>query len=283
LQSFNELFWGRKLAIATKHGKEQVIAPIFEKRLGVTCYVPSEFDTDLLGTFTGEVERTTPLATAKEKCLRGMSLANCDLGIASEGSFGPHPDYPFIPANEELLLLIDKKNNLEISMQELSIETNFNSQEICTENELIDFANRAKFPEHKVILRKSYAEPTDIIKDISDWEELMKAFSYLSTKHNKVYAETDMRAMRNPMRMKVIEQTAEKLLSKILTGCPACGTPGFGIAAKKDGLPCKLCKSPTRSVLSYIYICLHCQHREEHIFPHHKKTEDPQYCDTCNP
>ena len=51
---FNE----RKLLIATKHGKEKVIAPIIEKALSVSCHTANNFDTDLLGTFTGEVERT---------------------------------------------------------------------------------------------------------------------------------------------------------------------------------------------------------------------------------
>jgi hypothetical protein len=85
-------FEGRQLLIATKHNKERVIAPLFEKALGVTCIVPDNFDTDLLGTFSGEVEREQdPLSTARRKCLLAMQQANCDLAIASEGSFGPHP------------------------------------------------------------------------------------------------------------------------------------------------------------------------------------------------
>lgn len=85
------MFEGRKLIIATMHQKETVIAPILEKALGVHCFIDQTFDTDLLGTFSGEVERKLdPIATAKEKCLRAMRANNCDLGIASEGSFGAH-------------------------------------------------------------------------------------------------------------------------------------------------------------------------------------------------
>lgn len=51
--------------------------------------VDASFDTDMLGTFTGEVERKLdPLATVREKCLRAMKHNHCDLGVASEGSFG---------------------------------------------------------------------------------------------------------------------------------------------------------------------------------------------------
>ena len=51
------LFEGRKVVIATKHKKELVIAPLLEKNLGVTCFVPDDFDSDALGTFSGEIKR----------------------------------------------------------------------------------------------------------------------------------------------------------------------------------------------------------------------------------
>ena len=67
------MFKGRKLVIATKHEKEKVIAPILEKELGVKCFVAPDLDTDLLGTFTGEVERKDdPIITARKKCLIAM-------------------------------------------------------------------------------------------------------------------------------------------------------------------------------------------------------------------
>jgi hypothetical protein len=95
------VFQNRKIIIATKHEKEQVIAPILEKELGVNCFVDETFDTDALGTFTGEIERELdPISTVREKCLRAMKANNCDLGIASEGSFGAHPSMFFINADD---------------------------------------------------------------------------------------------------------------------------------------------------------------------------------------
>jgi hypothetical protein len=96
------IFKNRKLLIATKHQKEKVIAPIVESELGVTCFIDNSFDTDILGTFTGEVERELdPISTVREKCLQAMKINNCDLVIASEGSFGPHPSIFFVNADDE--------------------------------------------------------------------------------------------------------------------------------------------------------------------------------------
>jgi len=279
-----ELFKDRKLIIATKHSKEKVIAPPLEEALGVFCFVHDDFDTDTLGTFTGEIERELdPLAAARQKCLMAMELSNCDLGLASEGSFGAHPSMFFASADEEFLIIIDKKNNLEIIVREFSTETNFNGSEIKNEKELINFAEVTKFPSHGLILRKSKTENNNIIKGITNLQDLKKAFQLLFKKFNSVYAETDMRAMYNPSRMKVIENATKKLIEKINSCCPQCDIPGFGVTDVKKGLECSLCSSPTNSTLSYIYVCQHCQLIEEEMYPHKKTTEEPMYCDFCNP
>jgi len=279
----DKLFKGRKIIIATKHQKEKVIAPILEKILGVKCKAAENFDTDSLGTFTGEIDRLdNPFTTAKKKCLLAMELNNCDMAIASEGSFGPHPTLGFIYVDDEILLFIDKKNNLEISIREISIETNFNAQEVTTEEQLIGFATSVKFPSHALILRKSIKDNSDIVKGITDWELLKKHFNELKHKYGAVYIETDMRAMYNPTRMKVIQVASNRLAEKINTNCPYCNVPGFGITAAKPGLPCGQCGFPTKSTLAYEYKCNSCNFSEEKKFPHDKQ-EDPMYCDICNP
>lgn len=278
------IFQGRKLIIATKHEKEKVIAPLLEKGLGVSCFVNENFDTDVLGTFTGEVERELdPIATARKKCLQAMKLSNCDLGIASEGSFGPHPSMFFVNADDELLIFIDKKNNLEIIIRELSTATNFNGKEVKNEEELLEFANTINFPSHGLILRKTKSDSDNIIKNITDINHLKNAFIELFDKFNSVYAETDMRAMYNPSRMKVIEAATQNLINKISSLCPQCSKPGFSITDAKRGLECSLCGSSTNSTLSYIHVCQYCQYTKEEMYPHKKITEDPMYCDYCNP
>lgn len=278
------MFQNRKLLIATKHQKERVIAPILEKELGVTCFVDGAFDTDTLGTFTGEVERELdPVSTAREKCLRAMKLSNCDLGIASEGSFGSHPSIFFVSADDEFLIFIDTLNNIEVIVRELSTSTNFYGKQIQTQKELFEFADQAGFPTHGLILRKSKDEKIDIHKGITDLENLKKSFEHLYSKYNSVYAETDMRAMYNPTRMNVIEKATKKLVQKIKCSCPQCQMPGFGVTDAKRGLNCSLCGSPTNSILSYIYVCQQCEFTKEEMYPNNITTEDPTYCDYCNP
>ena len=51
------MFAGRNLLIASKHKKERVIAPFVVEALGIKDVFISDFDTDSLGTFTGEISR----------------------------------------------------------------------------------------------------------------------------------------------------------------------------------------------------------------------------------
>ena len=284
LKHTKNIFDKRRLVIATKHQKEKVILPLLEKRMGVSCFIPDDFDSDQFGTFSGEIERNSdPLNTVRSKCLKAMKLADCDLGIASEGSFGPHPALFFIPADDEILMLIDKKNKLEIVVREISTDTNFNSQFIENKIRLREFAEKIKFPSHGLIAKKSQNDFTDIEKGIMTWDRLFNVFDYFSTKYNSFYLETDMRAMYNPTRMKVIEKAAIKLTEKINCLCPKCQAPGFGVTNYKKGLPCETCKFPTNSTLSFIHKCQKCNYKIEQKYPHGKKSEDPMFCDRCNP
>ncbi|MBL7765441.1 MAG: hypothetical protein JNJ58_05075 [Chitinophagaceae bacterium] len=277
-------FAGRTLLIATKHKKETVIAPLLEKHLGVQCMVDPHLDTDLLGTFTGEVERLDdPLETARQKCLLGMERTGCDLAVASEGSFGPHPTIFFSHADDELLILIDKKNEIEIIARFLTTDTNFNALEISTKKQLIDFAKAVRFPSHALIFKKSKNDFDGIEKGINSWRKLDELYDRFMSYGPSFYVETDMRAMHNPSRMTFIEKVTEKLIAKANALCPSCQIPGFGITAVRDGLPCELCQMPTRSTLSYIYECNKCGYTQEEKYPHQKQVEEPTFCDHCNP
>lgn len=278
------LFHNRKLLIATKHQKEKVIAPILEKELGISCFVDQTYDTDIMGTFTGEVERKLdPIATAREKCLKAMHLNKCDLGVASEGSFGSHPSLFFVNAGDEFLIFIDLLNNLEIIVRELSTKTNFDGKTIKNRNELFEFAKSVGFPTHALILRKSKDDTTEIYKGIKNIKVLKATFDQLQKLHNSVFVETDMRAMNNPTRLGVIKKAAEKLVQKIKSTCPQCQTPGFGRINANKGLECSLCGLPTNSILSYTYVCQNCSYSKEEMYPFKKLKEDPMYCDYCNP
>ena len=278
------MFQGRKLIIATQHQKEKVIAPIIESNFSMLCYTPDDYNTDKFGTFSGELERIlNSYDTAKAKCLAAMKEYNCDLGIASEGSFGAHPSIFFANADDEILIFIDLKNELEIVVREISLETNFNAVTINNYEELKDFATKIQFPSHALILKNGEKDFNIIAKGIHEWVDLKDKYEEISSKSTTVYAETDMRAMYNPTRMKVIENAAQKLVEKIKSKCPKCETPGFGITATKAGLQCSFCGRETRSIKSHIYSCAKCNFETEKMFPNEKKWEDPMYCDYCNP
>lgn len=84
--------------LATMHGKQVAVGPPFREILGLKLRLPDDIDTDALGTFTGEVERKgTMLETAIAKARLGMELTGSKLGLASEGSYGPHPVAPLSP------------------------------------------------------------------------------------------------------------------------------------------------------------------------------------------
>ena len=276
------MFYGRHLYVATMHQKEKVIAPILNSMLGVTCFVSHELNTDQFGTFSGEIARTlSPLNAARAKCDLAHQHTGCDLVLANEGSFGPHPNLFFIPANEELMLLRDYKNNLSIWTSLLSTETNFNSLEISNTKQLADFAKSIGFPSHNLILLSS--DRTQTRKDFKTLEEAKHALVELTIGDGRCIVETDMRAMNNPTRMKVIEELTHKLVKKVNSKCPFCNTPGFDVIRAISGLPCMACKSPTSSTLSLVKGCISCSHEELIEYPNNKVEEDPMYCNYCNP
>lgn len=276
------MFEKRNILIATKHQKEQVIAPLLQKYFKMQITIATHFDTDNLGTFTGEIERKDdPIETLRKKCLGALAETNYDLVIASEGSFGPHPHHFFATANEEWLMLLDTKNNLEITVRELTTETNFNGRWIETLDDLKSFAKLVAFPEHRLIVRKHPEEFHHIHKGIGDYSHLEKIFLELKQTFGKVYVETDMRAMNNPTRMLTIEKAMKKLIESMQSHCPSCETPGFSIRKTETGLPCAWCNQPTKSVKYYVKTCLKCDFEE--MKPNLQKREDPAYCDYCNP
>jgi hypothetical protein len=264
------------------HGKEGVIAPILERELGVRCATLPGYDTDRFGSFTGEVKRhDTPLNTARTKALEALAQTGGTLAVASEGSFGPHPSYFIVPADEEIVCLVDTANDLVISGWHLTEQTNFASRAIASREALSEFCEQVGYPGHGVILQ---AANTDIppFKDGSSLEELwQKAGQWLKT-GIAVTAETDMRAMNNPTRQVAIAAATRDLVKNLLSACPACHMPGFSVAEVIRGVPCGQCGFPTRSVRAHLLECRKCGHQVTREVPG-KAFEDPMYCDFCNP
>jgi hypothetical protein len=266
------------------HGKEKVIAPLLKKELGVTCITSSGLNTDLFGTFSGEIERNhSPLETIRKKSLAALDLYDETLVIASEGSFGPHPYSGFISVNEELVILIDTKNQLEIVGRHLTLKNNFNHRKITSLKDLDEFKIAIGYPEHGIILKTADTKNLkSTLKDFKSPKDLDAQVQKLLENGLTVQAETDMRAMNNPTRMLAIEHATLDLIKNIKSLCPECNVPGFAVQDVIRGLPCELCQAPTKSAKAYVYQCKKCEYSLERL-KEGVGFEDAMYCDFCNP
>ena len=277
-----EFFKNRKIIIATKHGKEKVMGP-FLSDLGMEYVVPEDFDTDAFGTFTREIKRNgTQIEAARRKALEAIARTGVDMAIASEGSFGPDPEIPFVSANTEIVLLVDKKHGVEVHGYVRTTKTNFAHAYVTSVSEAVAFAKKVGFPEHGVIVRKN-EKSKKIYKEIASLDELERVVSKLLKRPfvKKVFLETDMRAHRNPTRMGTIERAMSDLLQRMNTICPVCGIFGYGAVDVERGLPCKICLQPTDTVRATVYRCASCGHTEEKSVE--KTHADPAECTYCNP
>jgi len=282
------LFKNRVGILATMHKKEEVISPIVENELGIELVIPEGFNTDQFGTFTGDTERMgDQFEAARHKALGAMNLYNKTLAFASEGSFGPHPLIPFVPFNREIVVLIDKENDIEISGISTTTETNYGHKIIRNFQEAYEFSLEKGFPEHRVVIKVNQftRDKNHMIKGISSKEDLESAveFALKNSNDGKVYIETDMRALYNPTRMKSIKAATDNLIKSIFNLCPKCDWPGYELIDSKKGLPCSWCGLPTELVRSYHYYCKKCEYTEEKLYPNGAKQADPGNCQYCNP
>ena len=284
----NLLFKNRVAVLATMHRKEQVIAPLFLEQLGLEIKVPEQLNTDVFGTFTREIQRPgNQLEAARLKVKKALELTGETIAIASEGSFNLHPLIPYAYSNLEIVLFWDQDNSLEIIGQELSLKTNYNQKWVSSQEEALKFAEKIGFPEHGLIVRlnETASAEGEIFKGITDYPNLEEALStiFKQSPTGKAFLETDMRAMYNPTRLKVIEKATLNLIQKIQSLCPQCSWPGFDIVQRLPGLPCGLCGFPTALIQSEIYTCKKCGFSQENLFPKGIKTADPAQCEYCNP
>ncbi len=281
-------FQNRIAVLATMHRKEEAIAPILEKEIGVQVVVPSDFDTDQFGTFTRDRDRPgTQLEAARLKAEKVLELTGETLAIASEGSFAPHPSFPAIPCNRELVLLLDRQNNLEIVGWEISTETNYSHATIQSLEEALQFARQAEFPTHGlvVMMHQSSKTPEEIFKGITTEAELEAAVMAVLERsaNGRIHIETDMRAHQNPTRMGVIAKATMNLIQAIQRACPVCSTPGFELVEHRPGLLCELCGSPTNLTRVAVYHCKTCGSQQDILYPDGIQMADPTYCNFCNP
>lgn len=278
---------GKKAVLATMHSKEIAIAPALLAATGLVLVPTTGLDTDLLGTFAGEVARNgTMREVAVRKARLGMDLSGIALGVASEGSFGPHPVIPFLTAGIELMAFVDGERNTVIAESIVAEHTNFNHLVVSPDEDFETFLHLVGFPSHALIVRPNKNETSQgLCKGLVQRSDLDCAINRAASfsADRKVRLETDMRAHVNPTRMKSLEVLAERLGQRLATPCPECNAPGFGRTGVRKGLICEDCGAETEMFAAEILSCSMCelskdQHRSDSL------TRAPAAnCPDCNP
>lgn len=248
--------------------------------------VAANVETDLLGTFSGEVERW---GSVREVLRAKIELAikthpASRLFLASEGSFGPHPHLGFVPSDMEALMLFDKKENTEFYVEWISTEVVHDQIEISLAEKFDDFLSRNKFPSHGVLIRPAgLFKP--IYKGIHDRHTVIKAIHECAktSPDGKVLMAMDLRCQHSPTRQKVIFQAGEKLIESLKSHCPECDYPGFIIVGAVAGLPCCQCGKPSAVAKEVLFECVLCKHKKTSLRPDGLLFLPAQECQFCNP
>lgn len=278
----------RRAVLCTMHGKEVVIAPILRDGLGLDVEVTSGIDTDRFGTFTREIPRVgSQLEAARRKIEAAfMALPDAEVAIASEGSFSAHPQFPFVSQGREIVLMVDRAQQLELHGFDESIDTNHAHDVIDASGQALDFARRIGFPAHGVVVlgARDDAPASDLFafKDASDDAALVAAAAHAIRLCGRAHLESDMRAHRNPTRMAAIERATRDLVQRFKRRCPRCNHPGFDNVECVSGLPCRACSFPTALPKAHVMRCSACGHSL--VRPvWQARFAEPMQCGICNP
>ena len=217
---------GRTAVLATMHHKERVIAPLLGRFLGLQVQVPPGFDSDRFGTFSREIARTgSALEAARAKIDAGFALMpKARVGLASEGSFGPHPALPLVTVGTELVLMIDREHGLELAGWHSASAPFACGQRITHLTALRKFASRIDFPaQGLIVMGIADGQPTParaLFKQPDTWDALEACVGTLLAEHGEAWVETDLRAHRCPRRMRRIARASRPgaRLAQLLPG-----------------------------------------------------------------
>ena len=281
---------GRRIALATLHQKHRILARPLWVGLGLRLSHASQVDTDRFGSFGGEqVRRDDARTTCFRKAEAALEALGLDLGIASEGSFGPHPTVPMLPVGHEWMTFVDRRDGLVISEQLISRSTNYSSCHGAEPEAITGWLRQVGFPRHALMVRPMGAEPSApggwLAKGVHDGAELARlmAEAVRLSPVRQAWLETDMRAHCNPTRRVAIRQLAFRLVRRVASACPACGAPGWGLVDTLAGLPCGDCGLATRLVKAERLGCVACFYTESRPRRDGREAADPLHCDYCNP
>jgi hypothetical protein len=278
---------GKIVGLATIHAKERAIEAPFRRLLGARIEVAPGVDTDVLGTFSGEIARpASQVEVTDMKARMTFAAMDVDCSVASEGSYGPIFKTPLKPAGVEILTFVDRKLGTRIIQTLSTHRTNwrmlyFRSGE---EERVVRELKELGFPGFGVFAMQNDDWLT-VAKNLGTIDQVIAAVNRQAeaSADGLCLVIPDMRAHRNLLRMKVIRATAWKLARQLAVLCPKCEAPGFGHIHSRRGLRCEGCKQPTHWIQNEIDGCSACGHAVARPRKDGRKFASKLTCPTCRP
>ncbi len=141
-----------RVAMATMHGKEQVLAPALAA-IGVELVMPKALDTDQFGTFTRDRPRQgTMVDAARAKAEAAMRETGLSAALASEGSYGPHPTCPSSPPGANCCCSSIALRGFAVTEMTIDERPTFDHCTVGSFEEAHGFLERIGFPEQGVVV-----------------------------------------------------------------------------------------------------------------------------------
>ena len=275
---------GQRIGLATIHGKDRAIVPPFRRVLGADVVVAPNLDTDLLGTFSGEVPRPDALV---ETCVLKAELAfrslDVDCALANEGSYGPIDRVPLVPSGMEIMAFIDRKRGVRIIETMATDHTNWRLWRFKVGDPRVVPAVKAMgFPRFGVFVIAG-SDPSRPVKDLATIAQVVAAVDREASRSEdgEAILIADMRAHRNPTRMGVLRALSWQLAKRLERLCPRCRAPGFGPIGVRRGLPCEACGEPTHWIAFVIDGCSACGHTAASPRKDGRRTAPSRSCKAC--
>ncbi|HSN30051.1 MAG TPA: DUF6671 family protein [Kofleriaceae bacterium] len=258
-----------RAVIATRHGKEHVIAHVLAAADFTVQAV--HIDTDRFGTFAGDVLRLlAPRDAAIAKARAALAAEpTAHLGIGSEGTFGA--------VDTELVALVHRSAPLVLVGRATGAIVR-HGEHVTSLLGAEDAAERLGFPSAGVLVMTPAREL--VLREVEDCGDLREAVERTLVAHGAAWIEPDRRAHRDPARREVIAEAARDVLVQLRDRCEACGAPGFVICEHELGLPCEACGAATSQVAAFTRRCWACGHRAQWHAPGPAALAD---CERCHP
>ena len=185
----------------------------------------------------------------------------------------------------EIMAFIDRKRGLKLVETLATHRSNWRLRRFKAGDPDVPAVVKAMgFPRYGVFVISS-SDPSRPVKDLSNMDEVVAAVNREANRSDEGLAIViaDMRANRNPTRMRVLRALSWKLAKRLQRLCPKCHTPGFGPIGVRRGLPCECCGEPTHWIDFEIDGCSVCGHAEVRPRKDGRKTAAKLSCASCHP